>query len=305
MSRDWSREPYRKLLRNPSSSFRSMCALAQAIFYVLVREADDDGRLVFDRDWSKGCARLNRLLGTEPRERKLICRLLKELTDDGCVLHVDDHLLIKNLVAANVRRDFRKNAGPSPTETHPRLDRGSTEARPSVSRDSTESEPSLSRASTAATASVDSDASTRNDSPEPASRARSQVGREVGRKVDPDPRERQRLQPAPNDHPLTELIAANAALVFDVPPARLAAGVISVAGSRSESDQIAAVEIALSTVARQLGTTGLDDPPRYFLRCAQKLLAPGGLEAERAKNAAGGDGDEWENLPSRQKGRAS
>lgn len=191
MARDWSREPYRKLLRNPSSSFRSLSVLAQALFYVLVREADDDGRLAFDRDWSKGVTRVFRLLGVAPTDRKMVMRRLEELVADGCVRHVDGHLLIPNLVAINVRRDGRgKVSGDVPAEAPAGLRDDSLELRD----DSVRAPAGLGQApgrlsqgsgEAAARLSFDpaglgSDASSENHSAETASRAR-QVGREVGR----------------------------------------------------------------------------------------------------------------------------
>jgi hypothetical protein len=183
MARDWSKEPYRKLMLRPSSSFKRVSLLAQAVFYVLIREADDDGRLAFDADWSTGVSGLCRMLGVAPRDRRIVAARLEELVADGCLTHVGDVLVVSNLAAINVRRDRRSGPqsepGPASTERQP----APTVHQPSVDRASTEREPNTSLHEPR----VESVASSRDDSPDLRTRARSQVGREVGREVDLQP----------------------------------------------------------------------------------------------------------------------
>lgn len=306
MARDWSREPYRKLLLRPSRSFLVLDALAQGIGYVLSREADDEGYLPFATSFDEGLKKLWKIVNVPPRQRSIVVRCLQDLITDGMVRHVGDRLFVKNLRDINERREYGPKGSPragngnsranaEPTLSEPRANAERTVSERSADAERTSGEPSADRERHAAEQSKQTQVRETTDGDSP-SRARSQVGREVGRKADPDQRERQRLPPAPDDHPLTELIASNEAIVFGVPPGRLAAGVISVAAGRSEADQIEAVERALTTTARQLATKGLDDPPRYFMRCAQKLLARGGLEAARTEEGGTGGDDPYELL---------
>ena len=206
MARDWQREPYRKLLRNPSPSFRMLEALSQGIGYVLMREADDDGFVPFAVDFEEGLKRLWRLFTVSPRQRPIVARCVKDLLDDGTIQHVGERLWVKNLREVNERRDGwserggrtnRKAAEQPPTDAEPTLGEPSTTREPPVSQPSTTREPTVDDTSTTREPTVDDTSTTHRqytDAPskhiqvlgivqsDPPSRARSQVGREVGSK---------------------------------------------------------------------------------------------------------------------------
>lgn len=287
-ARDWSREPYRKLFLRPSTGFMCLPVLVQGLAYVLMRLADDDGRIKVGPDRSKAIATLCKMAGADPRERRLISDRIEELLSDGMLRHEGDFFVLPNLPWMNRRRSSTGHGADAdhvPTERPANLDQASTRPRPSVERASSERDPSVESASSLQRASTERDLSSRNhsadlDQPSRA-RARSQVGRQVGRKGDQEGSKRQ-LPPAPDDHPVTELITANEALVFGASPAVLAAGVIALAGTRSEDEQVEATGFALETVKLKLSTSGLDNPVDYFGSVVRNLLAPGGLEAERA-----------------------
>jgi hypothetical protein len=195
-ARDYSREPYRKLLRNPSPSFRMLDALSQGIGYVLIREADDDGWLPFAIDFEEGLKRLWKLITVPPRQRSIVARCIKDLLDDGMVQHLSDRLMVKNLYEVNRRRD----EGPKGPGKGPQKAAGATPSQRSADAEPTLSEPPATPERTVSERSAtlertigdtpaalertnETDPSARNDSSEPASRARLQVGRKVGRKV--------------------------------------------------------------------------------------------------------------------------
>jgi len=314
-ARDWSKEPYRKQLLRPSPSFRMLSVSAQGLFYVLMREADDDGFLPFAASFDEGCVRLRRLIGAHNEERRGLPKHLQDLLDDGCVRHEGDRLHLRSLRAINERRDRtsstrqsdggepqgrqrqdrtatserrQQSTGETPAERKPnttatpaehRSDTGETlvEHQSSVGETLAERRPDSDKGSSAGNYSDDQQQPSR-------ARARSQVGREGGREGDQGGRKRL-LHPAPDDHPVTELIAANRGLVHGTSPGVLAAGVIQLAGTRPTNEQVEATELALETVKLKLSTSGLSDPVEYFGRVVANLLHSGGLEAAREKQA--------------------
>jgi len=300
MTRDWLREPYRKLLRNPSASFRLLDALSQGIGYVLTREADDDGYLPFAASFDEGLKKLWKLITVPPRQRSIVARCIRDLLDDGMIQHTGEKLFVKNLVEINARRDApskpskgASKASPKavettrsasqndaePTLSEPRADAERTVSEPSATPERTLSGPSAALERHAAEPSKPTQVRETIDS-ELSSRARSQVGREVGREV--DQKGRRQLPPAPNSHPVTQLLVANGGVLAGSSPAIVAAGVIELGKIRSCDEQVEAAEIALEITLRALMTKGLEDPGQYFATVVEKLLLSGGLEAERA-----------------------
>jgi hypothetical protein len=286
-ARDWSREPYRKLLLRPSASFRSLSVTAQGIAYVIIREADDDGRIPFDVDLRKGCAKLHRLLGVEPRERDVFDRRLQELLADGCLVHEGAFLVWPNLPSINARRDEKAT-----TRVRTGRDEGATGVRPTHEMPTTGVRDAHDLPTTSPPPRRETISSAENHSPESASRARVQVGRKVGRQSSTAGEEVARERPSVPEVPENDPIAAllDSATVFageDVQRIVRSARLL-VRGRREDDELFEIADFAASATVRAVGTgAGIAEGKvgAYFLKTFEGLLANGGLEAAKDERA--------------------
>lgn len=181
MARDFSREPYRKLLERPSASFRSLDVLTQGLGYVLIREAElETGRLnPITSNRKSTVAALARRLGADPRERRLVTHRIELLLADGFLVERDGFIVVRNLSTVNERREQKSTA---PTVRRLSVGETSTEHRRDIDETSTAPPRSAGEASAERRRDTEIDLSARNHVAPLAHARTNQVG-SIGRKI--------------------------------------------------------------------------------------------------------------------------
>jgi len=314
MARDWSKEPYRKQLLRPSPSFRMLSVSAQGLFYVLMREADDDGFLPFATTFEDGCVRLRRLLGVHNEERRSLPKHLTDLLNDGCVEHVGEQLHLRSLRAINERRDRSSNRQDGESGGRPRTGRGQTsdERRTGVAETLVEHTPntggalvehrrSIGETLVEQRRDIDQGSSAGNRSTESRqpsrARARLQVGREVGREEDlplpPSGGTEERAAASQGPSPLVALLAECPKLSH-VDLGNFARGLDGIAMTVGASP--ARLLEVVRMVNAMILTEAVEGPHvvGWYRKTATRLMRPGQLERERN----GGDGTDRPSPPS-------